>query len=163
MTQSNSKKSVEMSLLTKVLILALTIITLCSLALGYVSAVDQTANENMLSYNGIQMLLGNTGGKSASALNPMLLLSLVCYVLLMIGVFFRKDNSFMTIACSAVAFAALLMFLFDARFADKREFNFAADSVRPLIGWWVGAIAALAILVIGIVNKGTINAAKRHN
>ena len=152
-----------MSLLTKILIIALTVVTLCSLALGYVSAVDQTANENMLSYNGIQMLLGSTGGKSASSLNPMLLLSLICYILLIVGIFFRKDNSFMCIVCSALAFAALLMFLFDAHFADRREFNFAVGSVRPLIGWWIGIAAALALLVICIINKGTINAAKRHN
>lgn len=152
-----------MNLLTKILIIALTIVTLCSLALGYISALDQTANENVLSYNGIQMLFGGTGGKSASSLNPMLLLSLVCYVLLIVGIFFRKDNSFMCIACSALGFAALLMFMFDARFADRREFNFAEGSVSPQIGWWIGVLAALAILIVAIANKSAIAAAKRHN
>ncbi|MBR4442231.1 MAG: sugar ABC transporter permease [Clostridia bacterium] len=55
------------------------------------------------------------------------------------------------------------MFLFDARFADRREFNFAEGSVAPQIGWWIGVAAALILLVISIANKGSINAAKRHN
>ena len=152
-----------MSMNIKVLLTALAIVTLCSLLLGYVSAVDQSAADTVLTYSGVQMLLGSTGGRSAGALNPMLLLSVFCYALLLIGIYFRKDNSFMSIACSAVALVGLLMFLFDATFTDRREFNFASGTVYPQMGWWLGVAAAVGTLALSIYNKVTIGAAKRHN
>ncbi len=150
-------------MLIKLLLTVLAIAILGSLLLGYVTATDQATKETVLSYSGLDMLLGRTGGKSAGAMHPMLLLSVFCSALLIVGLYVKKDNAFLAIACPAIALAGILMFLFDVHFTDRREFDFVVGSAVPQMGWWLGFAAALAALVIGIVNKSQINSAQRHN
>ncbi len=152
-----------MSGLTKLLLTVLAVVILGSLLLGYVSATDQTAQDTVLNYSGLDMLLGRTGGKSAGALHPMLLLAVFCTVLLLFGIYLNKNNAFMVIACSAISLVGILMFLFDVHFTDKREFNFVVSSAQPQLGWWIGFLAAAVATILGIVNKSKIGAAQRHN
>ena len=105
------------------------------------------------------MLLGRTGGKSAGALHPMLLLAGFCTVLLLFGIYLNKNNAFMVIACSAISLVGILMFLFDVHFTDKREFNFVVSSAQPQLGWWIGFLADVSPCRSKCVRQATVSSA----
>lgn len=154
-----------MNAVTRVALLVLGLLIIGSLFLSYVNAIDYSNKdaEVTLAYSGIDMLLGRTTGKSADTLNPMLLLTVFCAVLYLIGLVRGTKNTTSPVLWSALALAALLFFLFDAHFADKREFNFAVGTTIPQLGWWIGVIAAAVALVVSVSNKIHISASISHN
>ncbi len=154
-----------MSGTTRIILLVLGLLIIGSLFLPYINALDREVKdaEVMLEYSGINMMLGKTTGKSANVLNPMILLTVFCAIWYFIGLIRGTKNTTSPLLWSALMLVGLLFFLFDARFADKREFNFEVGSTVPAIGWWLGVGASVVALVLSILNKSKISAAIRHN
>lgn len=154
-----------MSGATRVVLLVLGLLIIGSLFLTYVNAIDHSVKdaEVTLTYSGVDMLLGRTSGKSAGTMNTMLMLTVFCSVLYFFGLIRNSKNSTGPLLWSSLMLVGLLMFLFDAHFADKREFNFAVGSTIPQLGWWIAFVSAAGAIVVSIVNKVHISNAIAHN
>lgn len=154
-----------MSGVTRIILLVLGLLIVGSLFLSYVTATDHSVKdaEVTLAYSGIDMMMGRTTGKSAGTLNVMLVLTVFCAAWYFIGLITKNKNTTSPVLWSALMLVTLLVFLFDAVFADKREFNFAVGTTVPQIGWWIGLIASAAAMVLSIVNKVQISNAIAHN
>lgn len=154
----------DMAPALRVILLALLVLIIASLALSFVQAIDRNAGEDTLTYTGFQMLTGNiSSGNSKGGFNPLLLFLCVICVLFFVLLITNKASSFAVTTCSALILFAVLFFLFDAHFADYREFDFKKGSAVPMLGWWVAAVLSLAALVVAIINKIRVGRAQRHN
>lgn len=147
----------------RIILLALLVLIFASLALSFVQAQDRNAEENTLVYNGYQMLLGKTTGKSANSLNPMLALLVGVALVELVFLLLNKGTASTPVTCSAIILFACLFFLFDAHFTDKKEYDFAKATLTPGLGWWICAVCCFVALVVAIISKSRINAAVRHN
>ena len=118
-------------------IIALCAMTLLSLTLTYVSAVD-TQTGAPLSYTGLQMIGKVTGGKSNGAVHPMIITQITAVAALAVSLIFYR-SAFLPCLASGAALAALLMFRFDMVFAEAREFGFTEGLTASGAGWYIAA------------------------
>lgn len=163
MTQGIRKARTEMSGIIRIILLVLGLLIIGSLFLTYLSSIERSDAEVALTYRGIDMLFGRTTGKSANVLNPMLLLTVFCVIMYSFGLIRGTKNTTSPLLWSALTLFALLFFLFDSRFADKREFDFAVDSTVPAFGWWIAALSAFVAITLSVINKIQIKNAIAHN
>ena len=142
------------------LIIALLLLAMLCMCLTVVNGQHyKTAEPQILS--GVDLLMGNTEGKSAGTPHPLVIGTLICGIWGLVIALVAPDKFLHSILSAIFLVICVALLRFDITYQAKAEFGLDADALGFGIGWYAAMIISIINLVVVIWRKSARSMAMR--